>query len=386
VSAEDRIERYAVTRRGPIVDVIREALEASGARILSAPSPDIAPFEFTIETPKGERLSLICYAFLANKYTQGGRPSDEHRFQVKYGSDFQRYHRIFIDPSRRRITLMFGVHLEEKLFIAVDPAMHNPTWFSRSVEFKTADLEAARTTGWHGWERDRSKARRKLILPLESNQTEILLGLTPESFLRYVELERVATGLDAGERLLLVDNMRKWSPTASALHRLERQFGLSAREILDLIGGAFRLEAAVKGSVAEHHLERHLRTVEGVSKIERIDQDAKPDFRIVYRGEPYTIECKNVLRKLAREGPRVDFQKTRASKSDPCSRYYRRDAFDLLAACLHPVTEHWEYRFCCTSKLAPHPRCQGRLSERVLVAGDIWTPSISGLLDVGCGT
>ena len=382
---EEDYERYSVTRRGPIVSAIHEALEASGAKVLSSPKPTVAPFEFEIETPDGERLDLVCYAFLANKYRQKGRPEDEHRFQVKYGSDFSRYHRIFIDPTRKRVTLMLGVHLEEGLFVAVDPAMHNPTWFSRSVEFKTHDLEDVRKeSGWHGWERDRSSVRRKIESPLESNETEILLGFTPENFLRYVRFESVATGLDAGERLLLLENMRDWSPETNLAHKLERQFDLPANEILDIIAGAFRLEAAVRGGVAEHHLGKVLEKISGMDEVDPIDEDGKPDFRVVYRGDPYTIECKNVLRKLSRDGPRVDFQKTRASKNDPCSRYYEQEAFDVLAACLHAVTEKWEFQFCCTSRLEPHPKCEGRLSQKVVVAGDIWTPDVGGLLDVGC--
>jgi hypothetical protein len=376
-------ERYSVTRKKPILAAITEALEASGARIISAPSPKIAPFEFVIETPQGKRFDLLCYAFFANKYEQGKRPRDEHRLQVKYGSEFKREHHIFIDPTRERITLMFGVHLREKLFIAVDPAMHNPTWFSRSLEFKTPDLEAAKASGWHGWERDRSTVRRKLLIPQQSNETEILLGFTAEHFLRYIEFEKVATGFDAGERLLLLENMRDWSPKTALEHRLERLFGLKAHEILDVISGAFRLEVAVRGSVAEHHLGKHLRKVDGMSEVHSIDEDGKPDFRVIYRGAPYTVECKNVLRKLARGVPRVDFQKMRASKT-PCTRYYERQAFDVLAACLHPVTTRWEFQFCCTSKLAPHPKCEGRLSEKVIVAGDIWTPKIGALLDGGC--
>jgi hypothetical protein len=105
------LKRYRVTRREPIVKAILEALEASGASIESEPDPTLAPFEITICTPEGERLELICYAFLANKYRQKNRPLDEHRFQVKYGSDFSRYHHLYIPPDPKRITLMFGDHL-----------------------------------------------------------------------------------------------------------------------------------------------------------------------------------------------------------------------------------------------------------------------------------
>lgn len=372
------MRKYNVARRGPIVEKIRESLEKSGAEVVSTPDPQKAPFEFRIRTPQGEELHLICYAFLANKYRQQGRPENEHRFQIKYGSEFDQYHEIFIDPNRKLITLMFGVHLEEDLFVAVDPSMHNPTWFSKSIEFKSEDLNVAQASGWHGWERDRSEGRRKEVPPLASNQTEVLAGFKPENFLRYVQFERLTTGLDAGERLLMLENVAAHSPGHSYEHVLEKQFGLSAHEILNVIGRAFRLEAAVRGHVAQYHLGEYLKAVPKIDDVQPIDKDGKPDFRVVYQGNPYHIECKNVLRKQTSRGPRVDFQKTRASKNDPCSRYYERDAFDVLAACLHPITENWEFRFCPTSMLNPHPKCEGRLSHRVDVIGDIWTKDIAG--------
>ena len=95
---------------------------------------------------------------------------------------------------------MFGVHLELNLFIAVDPRVHTPTWFSRSVEFKTENLEEAERKHWYGWERERSDARRKVVRAEESLQTETVIGLRPDQFLRYVEFERVASGLECGER------------------------------------------------------------------------------------------------------------------------------------------------------------------------------------------
>jgi hypothetical protein len=77
------------------------------------------------------------------------------------------------------------------------------------------------------------------------------------------------------------------------------------------------------------------------------------------------IECKNILRSTYADGTfRLDFQRTRASKSDPCSRYYAPEEFDLVAACLHPRTERWEFRYALTADLDPHDKCEGRLSNR----------------------
>ena len=380
------MRRYTGLRRGDIVVRIEQALRECGAEILASANPTTAPFELTIRTPSGEQLELVCYAFTANKYGQAGRPADEHRFQIKYGNDFTHYHPLYFDPSGKKITLMFGVHLEMGLFVTVDPRMHNPTWFSSSIEFKTADLEIAKTGHWHGWERERSDARRKQKRPEESLLTETVIGFRSDQFLRYVEFERLASGLDCGERLLLSDRIErnlsqgKVLVPAPARHPLELQLGLPASDILDIISGAFRLAAAVRGGVAEHHLERHLRRVPGVRNIRHIIEDGKPDFEVEYRRRPFLIECKNVLARTQQGLPKVDFQKTRASKADPCSRYYKPTQFQVLAACLHPITRQWEFRFAPTGTLAPHPKCAGRLASNVLVK-DAWPDDLRVVLD-----
>lgn len=383
------MRRYTV-RRHETIRLLLGALERSGARIVSRPDPASAPFEVGILTPEGERLDLVCYAFTANKYEQEGRPGDEHRFQVKYGSSFHEYHELYMDPEGRKVTLFLGVGVgeDEGLFVACDPAMHNPTWFSRSVEFKSADLERARRTGWHGWERERTDIRRKQEMPEASFETEALLAFTPKNFLKYVQLERLTTGMDPGERLLIAERLgRRVEPEPlpgdGLRHELEVELGYTAEEILEMIGGRFRLRAAVRGAAAERHLEQHIREVPGVRRVASIDKDAGGDFEVVYLDRrPVVVECKNVLKGTTAAGhPRVDFQKTRASRGDPCSRYYRPEQFDVLAACLHPVTARWDYRFRVTRTMEPHPKCVGHLHHRVLVEGPQWTESLGGLLE-----
>lgn len=381
------MERYSGLRRRDIVDRIETALVECGAEIISRADPTTAPFEITIRTPDGKQVELVCYAFTANKYRQQGRPADEHRFQIKYGSDFDRYHPIYLDRTGRKVTLMFGVHLELGLFVSVDPRVHNPTWFSSSVEFKTGDLDQASANGWHGWERERSNVRRKAARPEDSLLTETVVGFRPEHFLRYIEFERLASGLDCGERLVLSDRVESALTSGDARqavvadpHALELQFGLTANEILDLISGAFRLAAAVRGGVAEHHLERHLRGLPYIRNVRHVIEDGKPDFEIEYQKEKVLLECKNVLRHRQRGRPKVDFQKTRAAKGDPCSRYYKPTQFQILAACLHPVTQQWEFRFAATATLAPHSTCTGRLSSNVLVE-EAWPTDLRVLLD-----
>jgi len=89
--------------------------------------------------------------------------------------------------------------------------------------------------------------------------------------------------------------------------------------------------------------------------------------RLRYQGsKPLEIECKNVLRRTTASGlARVDFQRTRTSKANPCSRYYRPGDFDVVAACLHSVSSLWEFRYVLPTVLSEHPRCPGRLSNNV---------------------
>jgi len=182
-----------------------------------------------------------------SRYRRAEGPSDWHRFQIGYGSGSNRCHQLYFDPRGKKITLLFGVHLEMGLFVGVDPRMHSPTWFPRSVEFRTSDLEAALAQQWHGWERERSDARRK-VRPEESLLTETVIAFRPDQFLRYVEFERLASGLDCGERCLLSDRIEEGLSQGEALrsmpgrHPLEIQLGLPASDILDMVLGRISLE------------------------------------------------------------------------------------------------------------------------------------------------
>jgi hypothetical protein len=396
---EPSMERFTGVRGRERCEKISAALDACGVEILHPPDPGVAPFELTVREPGREALDLVCYAFTANKYEQSRRPLDEHRLQVKYGSEFDRLHRLYIDESRARITLMFGVHQTLPLFIAVDPSVHNPTWFSSSFEMKEEDLSEALKKGWHGWERERVAFGRRRAHPRMDCRTEAVHAFRPEHFLTYVLFERVATGLDPAERLLLIDRvgqmLRRREPVLDALrpppqnarkqdlarHPLLKMLDLGEEELLDVVSGRFRLLAAVRGAVAERHLERLLLGTRGVKDIARLDKDGQPDFVFEYRGTQLRMECKNVSPRRVKHAPKVDFQKTRAAKGNPCSRYYQSSQFEILAACLHPLTERWEYMFCPTSELAPHPRCEGRLSEHVQVTGSHWLNQLHEVLD-----
>jgi hypothetical protein len=132
---------------------------------------------------------------------------------------------------------------------------------------------------------------------------------------------------------------------------------------------------AVRGWVAEAHLYDVLRVLPGVTDCERIEAEGKPDVSLRWRGSPpILIECKNSLRSTYADGrPKVDFQRTRAAKGDPCSRYYRPTDFHVLAACLHAVTDQWEFRFALTTELPPHETCPGRIKNMLPVDEPLFT-------------
>lgn len=373
--------------REPLIEFIVSSIEGAGCRVIHRPRADRAPFRLTFETATGERLGIMVYAFLANTKLTKNRPPDEHRFQVKYGSDDESLHDIWQDPFGLYATLFVGINPEAGFFVGADPVLHNPTRFFMSIEFKQAQVDEILRSGWHAWERER-RTRGD-----ESEPVEVLIGGTAANFLRYVRFERDALGEDQGHRQLLAEKIAPTqqctelsaasvlAPSPERLHDLAREFEMSEREVLDLIGSARRLKMAVRGWVAEMHLVRHLSKVPGVTNCERLDQEGGPDVQLCFEGsKPISIECKNVLRGTTANGlPRIDFQRTRASKSDPCSRYYSSKDFDILAACLHAVSERWEFSFAPTAVLDPHQACPGKLSHLVKL-DDRWNPSVQNVL------
>lgn len=388
-------ETFGVSRRdrGPLVDWMVEALELAGCRILHVSGADRAPFRLTFETPMGERMGVVAYLFLANSRLTPKRPVDEHRFQVKYGSKDGRLHELWQDPYELYTTIFMGINLEQGFFVAADPLMHSPTRFFISLEFKEAHAQRILTEGWAAWQRE--KRTRGLEEPVE-----VLVGGRQESVLRLVRFEQAARGLDPGHRQLLAEKLSEEpavlapSPTVEVQRRISTvvphdiaaEFELSQSEILDLISSAPRLKMAVRGWVAETHLGRLLQEVPGVEECTPIETEGGADLRLRYRGSaPIEIECKNVLRQTMADGTMVlDFQRTRASQTDPCSRYYSPRDFDLVAACLHSCTERWEFRYELTRRMEPHRKCSGKLHHRVRIDSR-WNPDLEEVLAAAAG-
>jgi hypothetical protein len=373
-------------------------LEAAGCRILERPRPARAPFPIVLELPvTGERIGVLAYLFNATARKTRNRPADEARFQVKYeekrAKDDDNWHDLLIDPTGLWVTLFAGIDVERGMLVAADPLMHNPTRFFISVEYKVADAERAATLGWHWWERDK-RSRGEPI--------EVLVGCGRERLLDLVLFERAAQGLSPGHRGLLADDWGERGPIATALREaaallqgtakerepvpgLLEELAVDRDQLLEIIQRAPRLLTAVRGWVAEHHLAVQLSRHSEVAEVSQLESDGSPDLRVALRADAgpersIHVECKNVLRRPGPGGvPRVDFQRTRAAKGDPCSRYYKAEEFHVVAACLHPLTRDWEFRFKATSEIQAHPRCEGRLHDRLLV-DESWSTDLVAAL------
>lgn len=173
--------------------------------------------------------------------------------------------------------------------------------------------------------------------------------------------------------------------TNSIGHPVERMLNASARDILDALENGFRARADLKGKLAELFAARYLDALQMRGLIDRYewqDLDGEPDFIVWLRGGPaITVEAKNI--RSGKGALRAETQKTRASKSDPMSRYYRADQFDILAVCLYNQTSEWTSIFARIGdlrRLATDPRYLEVLQVIPQPIAPPWTTDMADLL------
>jgi hypothetical protein len=343
---------YERVQRRPHHAFLEEAVARSGGRVLFTTGSDSAPLFLGIEDDAGQRVGVCAYVFMANRRLTRNRPADEHRLQIRYGDVNDaawrsESHPVGFDPLGVDVTIVVGTHLEADLIIGLDPLIYTPLPLGISVFFKDAEIDEALRSGWHVWERDNISGVRRPS-PRTEFGVETLVAVSPDRFLDYLRFERTAQALRLDPPLRFraaVD--QSVSKPASGVHALEGEYLLSAEEILNIIRERPRLGMAVRGGVAEQHLYNVLSADPAVTDLRLGQQEGPPDlFVTVGSAGLVTVECKNASPKTLKDGtPKVDTQKTRASKSDPKSRRYEPSQFDVVAACMYGPWGRWEFRF-----------------------------------------
>jgi hypothetical protein len=384
IAGRDYFRVYSLSGRRDLHDAVRRAIEASGGRVLYSSPHTRAPFFFGVQTDRGERFGLLIYPARFVKRATGGRADDENRGQLRFGGEASwasEEHPIAFDIAGVDITLLVGIDPERDIFIGLDPRLWTPMPLGISFYAKDADLQAMGSAGWHTWEKDNAAGTRRTAR--SDSGLEAVTAFVASRFLDYARFERAATdlGLDTPLRLEGAKRFTDGSSIGpSASHVLEREFDLSSLEILDIIGGRSRLQVAVRGGVAEHHLEKLLELDQSVETVSRRDRDAEPDFDVLLRdGREFVVECKNVSPSTYADGTvRVETQKTRTSKGDPASRFYKITEFDVVAACLYSVTHEWEFKFALAADLSRHSIYPDRLAPLQRV-DDRWVESLADL-------
>lgn len=380
---------YRVSGKRNLYEYLLEAVSSSGATVLFASEPTRSPVYMSVEaggSTRSETTGLLVYPFRCNPPPIKGRAKDEHRVQVRYGAEetWGEDHAIGLDPPGVDVTLVLGVHLEAGIFVGLDPLRYDPLPMGISIEFKEADVKKAQRAGWHVWERENVAGRRRETSRAPQG-IETLIAFKPERLLDYVRFEREAT------RLQLDPPLRFRAATVAAggmttiekaRHMLEKEFDLSSQEILDIVVNRFRLRVAMRGGVAEHHLERALNRDRLIGDVVPIDEDGRPDFEVLLKdGRRVLVECKNVSPRTYKDGAfRVEVQKTRASKGDPASRLYPRGHFDAVAACLFSATGRWEFRYKAARGLKQDERFPNRIAPLQRV-DETWSETLSEALD-----
>jgi hypothetical protein len=378
---------YARVQRRQHHGFLEQAVERSGGRVVSSTGPARAPLFVGAEWPSGERIGICAYVFLANRRITRNRPRDEHRLQIRFGDVNDpawraQDHPVGFDPLGVDVTLVVGAHLEADMLVALDPLVYDPLPIGISVFFKEAEIDLARRSGWHVWERDNISGASRPS-PRTELGVETVVAFAPERLFDYVRFERDAQALRLDPALRFTTAQGAASPgRPTGLHALEQEFGLPGPEILDIIRERPRLGMAVRGGVAERHLHRALEVDAEVVAVELGLQEGPPDFfvRLRSRRGRTTVECKNASATTYADGtPKVETQKTRASKGDPKSRLYEPTQFDVVAACMYGPWRRWEFRYKRSNRLARDATYPDRIAA-IQRIDDTWAPTLAAAL------
>ena len=374
------------SRRQPLVDLLLRGIKDGGGRVVSCSFPDkkVAPIFIGAEDGDNHRYGLLVYPFTTTHRPTKNRPAAEHRFQIRYGDPErvrQEPNPVGHDPAGVDVTLIVAVDPETGIIVGLDPLVYAQLPMGVSGYYRNSNADAVKETGWASWAKEKTKPREPQGAGWEG--LESMVGFRPDRLLDYARFEALATslGLDTGLRLKLADRFAENLARNRRVdrHDLEQLFGVDAATILDIIESNFRLGVAVRGSVAEYHLGRLLADDHCIARHEPIDQDGKPDFRVwLDDGRELTIECKNALGQTYKDGDaKVETQKTRDSGA---GRKYDYNAFDIVAACMFPVTGRWTFKFKWTRDLTPWSEDNTKIGA-IQRIDDTWVDSLDDLLE-----
>ena len=267
---------YRVSGRGDLLDFLEAAVRSSGGRVIASSEATRAPFIIGTEAPTGERIGLAVYAFRSSMERVRGRNPKEHRIQIRYGgeSTWGGDHHLGKDPLGVDSTLVLGLDLARDVFIGLDAQAYTPLPMGISFEYTQDNVDAIHRDGWTVWERANRAGRRRSKARVDGLET--VVGFEPDRLLDFALFEREATELDLDAPLRFRTAMKAGSGGPPKRHDLERQFELSADEILEIIGQRNRLSVAVRGGVAERHLEKCLNGDPGLTRVDPLDEDGRP--------------------------------------------------------------------------------------------------------------
>lgn len=367
------------SERGAVIELLEGAVQASGGRLVYSSFRDqrVAPIYLGAEDAQGGRYGILIYPFTTTRRETRNRPADEHRAQIRLGDPVRardEENRIARDVAGVDVTLVLAVDPEREFIVGLDPLVYENLPMGISVYYRDRHVDMADEHAWAAWERKKSGGKRRPSW----EGLETLVGFRPHRFLDYVRFEAKASalGLDPGLRRSLAET---FYTSDSGPHRLETFFGVPSETILDIIGTNFRLAIAVRGGVAEHHLEAILRGDPSVAQVEPIDEDGQPDFRVeLTDGRTLRVECKTASKdRYKKNGDfKAEIQKTRDSGA---GRKYTFEQFDVVAACLFPSTGIWEYRFQWTMSLTPWSEDSARI-QAVQRIDSTWASSFAELV------
>jgi hypothetical protein len=366
--------------REPVVAFLERSVEASGGRVVysSFRHHRVAPIYIGAEDDAGRRYGMLIYAFTTTRRETRHRPADERRTQIRLGDPVRERDEINLiarDVAGVDVTLVLAVDAEEEFIVGLDPLVYEDLPMGISVYYQDHHVDAASEFEWAVWERRKAGGTRR---PSWAG-LETLVGFRAPRLLDYVRFEASASalGLNPALRYSLANQFAL--PDPNKPHRLEQIFDIDAATILDIVENNFRLGIALRGGVAEHHLEVLLNSNPAVVSAHAIDEDGPPDFEVeLSTGNILRIECKTASPNQYKNGDfKVEVQKTRDSGA---GRKYTFDQFDVVAACLFPATGIWEFRFQCVDDLIEWNEDADRI-QPIQRINESWAESFEDLID-----